>query len=146
MSVSHIKAALRQLVRSRAGGVCEYCLLHEADVIRGFQVDHVIAEKHKGLTDDHNLAWCCPFCNRAKGSDVATWLEGHLVRLYNPCIDRWSEHFILAGARLEPLTSIGQATVWLLGMNDSRRLVLRTQLMSFGQFPTAAARLVMAQA
>ncbi len=57
------------------------------DGIHTFQVDHVISEKHGGPTEEHNLAFCCPFCNRAKGSDIASLVESELVRLFNPRID-----------------------------------------------------------
>ena len=132
--------ALRALVRHRAQGLCEYCLLHEQDLLHGFHVDHVISEKHSGPTQDHNLAWACPFCNRAKGSDIAGYVDGNLVRLYNPRIDRWSEHFRLDGARMAALSAIGRVTLPLLGLNDAYRLAMRELLLEAGLFPSAAAK------
>ena len=38
---------LRQLVWSRAGDTCEYCYLHQRLDILPFQIDHVIASKHR---------------------------------------------------------------------------------------------------
>jgi hypothetical protein len=52
--------------------LCEYCLIHEKDTFYGCQVDHIISEKHGGLTTADNLAYACTFCNRCKGSDVGS--------------------------------------------------------------------------
>lgn len=140
MSVTRITAALRKLVSDRAGGICEYCLLHEADSAHGFHVDHVISEKHEGPTLDHNLALCCPFCNRAKGSDIGGLVDGTFVRLFNPRIDLWSEHMMLVGDHIEGRTAIGGLTVRLLGFNDLHRIELRAILIQHGFYPSEAAR------
>jgi 5-methylcytosine-specific restriction endonuclease McrA len=34
-----------------------------------FEMEHIIAEKHRGTTEAENLALACPYCNRAKGTD-----------------------------------------------------------------------------
>lgn len=40
---------LRQVVIERAGGRCEYCLLHYTEAaLFDHEVDHIIAEKHGG--------------------------------------------------------------------------------------------------
>lgn len=69
---SYVPADLRQLVELRANHLCEYCLIHEGDTCLGCQVDHVIAEKHGGLTAADNLSYACTFCNRAKGTDIGS--------------------------------------------------------------------------
>ena len=48
MSETHIPAALRRLVRERAGHRCEYCLIPESLSLAPHAIDHVIAEKHGG--------------------------------------------------------------------------------------------------
>lgn len=63
---------LRRQVQERAKGRCEYCLVHEADMYYPHEADHVIAEKHGGPTSLDNLAWACFYCNRFKGSDLAS--------------------------------------------------------------------------
>jgi len=91
---SYVSAALRRLVAERAGRICEYCLIHEDDTFFGCQVEHIISEKHGGPTAEDNLAWACVFCNRYKGTDIASISStGKLSRLFNPRLDRWSEHF-----------------------------------------------------
>ncbi len=68
MSQTYVPAALRRLVRMRAGERCEYCLIPENASFAPHQVDHVIAEKHGGLTDANNLALSCVLCNMCKGA------------------------------------------------------------------------------
>lgn len=139
MSRTHIPESLRELVRKRAGSVCEYCLLHEDDAVHSFHVDHVISEKHDGPTEEHNLAFCCPFCNLAKGSDIAGRENDELVRLFNPRIDHWSEHFTIDQEHIRARSAVGAVTVRLLAMNSLHRLELRRTLMAVGLFPTAQA-------
>ncbi len=105
-----VPAALRTLVRARARGRCEYCLLHEDDAWLPHEPDHIIAFKHRGRTEETNLAWTCLACNRRKGSDVASIDEpsGRVIRLYHPRRDRWSTHFRLAGAKIVGRTAIGR--------------------------------------
>ena len=63
---------LRRQVQERAQGRCEYCLIHESDMYYPHEADHVIAEKHGGATSLENLAWACFYCNRFKGTDLAS--------------------------------------------------------------------------
>jgi hypothetical protein len=80
-----VPASLRALARDRAGGCCEYCLLHEDDAWISHEPDHIIATKHRGRTEESNLAWTCLACNRHKGTDVASIDEatGRVVRLFH---------------------------------------------------------------
>jgi hypothetical protein len=50
VSTSYISAELRRLVVARAESLCEYCLIHEEDTFFGCEVDHVISEKHGGVS------------------------------------------------------------------------------------------------
>jgi len=98
---TRIPAALRRLVAERADLLCEYCLIHSNDTFLGCQIEHVISEKHHGLTMDSNLAYACVFCNRFKGSDIGTLSPtGQLIRLFNLRVDRWCEHSRLVGLKI----------------------------------------------
>jgi hypothetical protein len=141
---SYVVAELRRLVQSRANGICEYCLIHEADTWLGCEVDHIISEKHGGLTDSENLAYACAFCNRGKGTDIASLAPstGQLSRFYNPRTDRWSDHFALNGNLIEALTPIGEATARILRFNQPERLIEREALIRVGRYlPGEANRL-----
>ena len=48
MTSTRISTALRAMVRQRAAGRCEYCLVHEDDPLLPHEPDHVIAEQHGG--------------------------------------------------------------------------------------------------
>lgn len=136
-----ISASLRRLVVSRAAHLCEYCLVHEDDTFYGCEVDHIISVKHGGETRENNLAYACLFCNRAKGSDIASRSPetGELIRFFNPRLDRWSDHFRIDGITIVPLTSIGEATTRIFHFNEEDRLLEREELKDGGRYPPAAA-------
>lgn len=133
---SYIGAELCRLVETRAGARCEYCLIHEADAYYGCEVDHVISEKHGGPTTAENLAYSCMYCNRLKGSDIASIAprSGQLVCLFNPRTDRWNDHFVIDGAVIKPLSDIGEVTSALLGLNRPDRLEERALLQTAGRY------------
>lgn len=141
MSVTYVPADLRRLVAERAGALCEYCLIAEDDTILGCQVDHIISEKHGGMTDASNLAFACVFCNRAKGSDVGSidWETGQFVRFFNPRSDRWTDHFRLAGVRIDGLTPIGAVTIRIFAFNVRDRLLERQALQLSNRYPSEEA-------
>ena len=111
MTRTYIPTALRQVVRERADGRCEYCLYPQAMSFLVFEVEHIIAEKHGGTTTADNLALACPYCNRFKGTDLGSLdpETGQLTPFFNPRTQRWAEHFRLDGARIVPLTPEGGA-------------------------------------
>jgi hypothetical protein len=130
------------LVRERARAICEYCLIDEEDTFFGCQVDHIISEKHGGITDAQNLAWARTFCNRFKGTDLGSIAPetGQLIRFFNPRADRWSEHFRLKEARIVPRTSTGEVTARILDFNGMDRLQERSILIRLGRYPSPTAR------
>lgn len=134
MSKTYISAALRQQVQARAKGCCEYCLLPEVTAFAPHEIDHVIAEKHGGLTILDNLAFSCTLCNQHKGSDIASIdpLTGVIEPLYHPRRSNWSEHFCLNQAEILPLTATGRVTVRLLQLNRANRLEERQLLLQAG--------------
>lgn len=132
MSVTHVPAEVRRLVRERAGGRCEYCLMPEEMSFALHEVDHVIAEKHGGETSQANLALCCVLWNRRKGSDLSSVdpQTGHIANLFNLREDRWQDHFVFEGAKSAPLTATGRVTIRLLTLNSDARVAERIALMS----------------
>ena len=128
---------LRSLVRERAKGHCEYCLLSEEDTFLFHEPDHILAEKHGGLTIAENMALACFYCNRFKGSDIASLdpQTGMLVRIFNPRTQIWQEHFKLNGPRIEPITPEGRVTERILKPNQSARIRERLELQKRGRYP-----------
>ena len=141
MSKTYISTELLRRVVTRAHSFCEYCLIHEEDAFYGHQVDHIISEKHGGLTEPGNLAYACLFCNRHKGSDVGSIIGRNCAfsRFYNPRIDRWADHFRLDGIAITPLTEVGEVTERILELNHGDRLLERQALRDVGRYPPEAA-------
>ena len=69
MAQKYIPVPLRRGVRERAGERCEYCLIPEQLTLSAHWVDHIVAEKHGGRTEEANLALSCALCNQRKRSD-----------------------------------------------------------------------------
>ncbi len=136
--MTRVNGELRRQVIERASGCCEYCLISREDRLMPFHVDHVIAEKHRGLTALNNLCLSCPNCNEYKGSDLASIdpETGEITPLFNPRKHRWNDHFKLNHAFIEPLTAEGRATVFLLRLNEPSRLSERELLIAEGRYPT----------
>jgi hypothetical protein len=128
-------AALEQLVWERAAGQCEYCQFPAAISLLPFQIDHIIAEKHRGPTNAENLALSCERCNSHKGPNIAGYLDGKHVPLFNPRFDSWPAHFEWRGAVLIGKTPIGQVTIDVLAINLPYRVLLREALMAEGLHP-----------
>lgn len=144
---SYISPEIRQIVASRANFVCEYCLIAEADAYFRFQIEHIISRKHGGSSEPENLALACVFCNRYKGSDIASLIPetNKLIRFYNPRVDRWREHFRLDDISIEPLTEIGEATIRILQINHADQLLERQVLSRRGRYPSEAALLLITE-
>lgn len=141
MSKTYVSVALRQLVRTRAKSLCEYCLIREEDTYFGCQVDHIISEKHGGATQESNLAYACSYCNRNKGSDIGSivWETQRFCRFFNPRRDQWTDHFRLDSIRIVALTPIGEVTARILDFNHVDRLIERAELAVLGVYPSMAA-------
>ena len=122
--MADLDAALRDLVRQRAAGFCEYCRTSERFTLVEHQIDHVIALKHGGTAAAENLALCCTLCNRFKGSDIASidLKTGKLTPLFHPRLDSWEEHYEIFNGEIRGLTDKGRVTSSLLRMNRPPRI------------------------
>lgn len=141
MERPYLTQEIRRLVAKRADYLCEYCLISEQDTILGCAIDHVISIKHGGSSEPDNLAYCCVFCNRFKGSDIGSIIleKKEFVRFFNPRWDKWGTHFILNNSLIEPITNIGEVTVRILGFNDEQRLLERQLLIKKKKYPSPSA-------
>ena len=131
-----ISSELRATVARRAGSRCEYCRIHEDDAIYAHEVDHVVSRQHGGETVAANLAYACMICNRLKGTNLSSvTTSGDLVRLFDPRLHKWEEHFRLEGAVIQPLSPIAEVTTRLLRLNTAERVVRRGILQQLGRYP-----------
>ena len=128
--------SLRQLVWQRADNTCEYCRIPQQFDTLPFQIDHIIAEKHHGLTTADNLALSCYADNVYKGPNIAGLdpVTGQLTRLFHPRQDEWDSHFEWYGPMISGRTAIGRVTLDVLKINLPERVEHRRLLITSGFF------------
>ena len=99
-----------------------------------FEIEHILPEKHGGLTVSGNLALACFFCNRFKGPNLAGIDPmTRLVRqLFDPRRNVWKDHFFWDGPWLRGFTPEGRATIVVLCINDPPRVAFRELLIESG--------------
>ena len=122
--------ALAARVIARSKGRCEYCGFPEHAAELSFHIDHVIAEKHGGVTEESNLVWACFSCNLHKGPNIAGLdpISGELTRLFHPRQDAWEDHFQWRTSWLHGKTAVGRTTVAVLDINHADMIGVREAL------------------
>jgi hypothetical protein len=131
-----MRAELSNHVRQRAAGRCEYCRLPQTASNIPFEIDHIIARKHRGPTVASNLALTCWYCNSFKGSDITSIdpKTKRITRIFHPRRHKWAWHFRYEGPVLIGRTAIGRTTVQMLQINNEDALTLRESLIAEGLF------------
>lgn len=138
MSGAHVPLSLQRRVRERADNRCEYCRLSQALQHATFHVDHVWPRSEGGATTLDNLALACVACSlrksaRTTASDPET---GELVRLFNPRVDSWNEHFgVEDDFSIAGRTAAGRATIVALRLNDALATAIRGEDAKRGRYP-----------
>jgi hypothetical protein len=132
-----MERALEELVWQRAEACCEYCQVPQAYDRLPFEIDHIIAKKHRGATRAGNLCLACFACNNHKGPNIAGVDErtNKIVKLFNPRRHRWHRHFRWKGPVLIGRTAVGRATVNVLEINLPDRVAFRQGLIDEDVFP-----------
>ena len=139
MAGADVSEPLRQAVRARAGGRCEYCLTSE--VLSGIrcQIDHITPRARQGATTVENLCLACVACNGHKHAQTHAIdpESGEAVPLFHPLQQRWYDHFAwsVEGTAINGLTPIGRATVATLKMNDPLIVGARALWVDIGAHP-----------
>ena len=127
-----VSDSVREAVRQRAGGLCEYCHASEAWQFVLFTIDHVLPRSLGGSDGIDNLALACRNCNERRGNRVSADdpETGEPVALFHPRQNRWQDHFIWDDRRVRilPLTSTGRATLNLLDLNDEEHQELQVRI------------------
>ena len=125
-------------VARRAGHCCEYCRAPEAAFNLPFEVEHIRPKSQGGESDVSNLALGCRSCNQFK-SDSTTGIDvpsGEVVRLFNPRIDRWEDHFVVnVDGMIAARTPTGRVTTERLRMNSPRQIAARRLWIVLKMFP-----------
>ena len=135
--MSYVSASVRRVVTRRAREQCEYCRFPQMASLFTFEMEHIIAEKHDGITNAENLALSCPYCNRFKGTDLGSIdpETQQLTPFFNPRLQQWSDHFRLEGGTIVPLTPEGRVTAKILHFNLPERILERQQLIAIREYP-----------
>ncbi|MBL7066188.1 MAG: HNH endonuclease [Anaerolineae bacterium] len=137
--MSYIPDAIRKAVRRAAGNRCGYCLAHQDYVLGRLEIEHIIPVATGGSDDESNLWLACRSCNQHKGvqTHAADPETGLSVRLFNPRIQIWSEHFAWSadGIHIIGLTPCGRATVEALRLNDKLAVRVRSHWVRAGWHP-----------
>ncbi|MFP4009276.1 MAG: HNH endonuclease [Spirulinaceae cyanobacterium] len=132
-------SSLKQTVRERAQGCCEYCWSQEKFATQSFSIEHIYPLSKGGQTSLENLALACQGCNNYKynktqGKDP---VNQELVSLYHPRQQQWQEHFawnedytLIVG-----LSPTGRTTVTELRLNRAGLVNLRQILYTMGEHP-----------
>ena len=139
MAGADISEALRNAVRERAKGRCEYCLTSEALSGIRCQTDHIIPRSRGGPTTADNLCLACAACNghkhaRTHATDPVSATE---VPLFNPRRQQWHEHFFWStdGTEIIGQTPTGRATIAALKLNDVLIVAARSLWTGMGFHP-----------
>lgn len=137
--MANLSHAVRAEVRERAGGCCEYCRHQEAYSSDSFAIDHVLPKSRGGSDESDNLSLACIGCNGRKynKTDGIDPVSGRDAPLFNPRVDRWSEHFRwnADSTRIIGITAKGRATEQELALNRQNLVRLRTVLRRVGKHP-----------
>jgi hypothetical protein len=130
---AYIPTSTRHLVAERANYACEYCLIPQSSTIK-HQIEHILPQQHGGGSEENNLAFSCPKCNRYKGTNVAAYdtETGALTPLFNPRTQVWSKHFRIEYGVITPLTPEGRVTERIFRFNDLERVEERREQIEAG--------------
>jgi hypothetical protein len=135
--MSDIPAILRLQVISRASNRCEYCGLSQLGQEAQFHIDHIQPRLAGGSTTLQNLALACVSCSLRKWAKQSAIdpVSGDETFLFNPRVDKWSDHFRWDGERVVPLTATGRVTVSELVLNRDVILDIRREEAARGRHP-----------
>jgi len=125
-------------VRERAGGRCQYCLMHQSLQGATFHVEHIIPRSKGGQTELANLTLACPGCNLHKADrlEAVDPVTGAHVALFHPLQQVWSDHFRFRSYEIQGRTPVGRTAVAALDLNHPRRQRIRAAEEKFGLFPS----------
>lgn len=133
-----VPAAIRSLVRERAGFQCEYCGVTEEDSAAELTIDHHQPRSRGGDDSPDNLVYCCHTCNGHKASYWPRSAGEPL--LWNPRAASSAKHFLLlADGNVIATSPVGQFTIDRLCLNRSHLIAHRLARLRISEPEQAAA-------
>lgn len=135
-----VPVSISRAVEARAAGRCEYCRMHQSLQGATFHVEHIKPRILGGLSTLDNLALACPACNlrKADRTQIVDQATSESVMMFNPRINRWTDHFAWKGVAIIGLSGIGRATIAALDLNHETRRRIRQAEQLFNLFPPPA--------
>jgi hypothetical protein len=125
----YISDVLRTTIRRKFYGACAYCRSPENLMGVIFEIDHIIPLVEGGKTNEENLCFCCPTCNRYKSAHVAAIdpPTNKLYALFHPVSEKWDAHFYWSDDAIILIgkTGTARATIELLRINRPALVELR---------------------
>ncbi|RMG25661.1 MAG: HNH endonuclease [Bacteroidetes bacterium] len=139
MAKKRLSRRIRDFVKERAHGYCEYCGHPEIYANQFYSIEHIIPLSKNGTNELDNLAYSCQPCNGHKYNKtrVLDPVSGQIVPLFNPRKHSWTAHFCWSEdyLNIEGISATGRATVKALELNRKNLVNLRRILFSFGEHP-----------
>jgi hypothetical protein len=140
MTKPHISKKLKQLVRLRAQGCCEYCLSQETYSPDTFSIEHITPFIINRDSTSNNLALACQTCNNHKYNKTHApdpTAKGEVVPIFHPRKDEWHRHFLWNDdySLIIGITPTGCATIDALHLNREGVVNLRIVLLLIGKHP-----------
>jgi hypothetical protein len=119
-----LTASIREQVRHRAHGACEFCGITEIDAGGMLTIDHFQPRTKAGSDTLENLIYACVACNQYK-QDYWPRTETAPI-LWNPRQESASQHFVeQENGELTALTPTGVFTIQRLRLNRSQLIAAR---------------------
>jgi HNH endonuclease len=135
----YLAVKLRNLIRKRANGHCEYCRIPEHFTPQPFCYEHILPKFVGGKTSAENLALACQGCNsfKATRTEFIDEITNKTTKLFNPRESNWKEHFTWNEDFTEiiGITAQGRVTIKCLKMNRLGLRNLRKVLYINGNHP-----------
>ena len=130
---------LRERIIQTFGNRCAYCLSAQKYVLGVLEIDHIRPTSLGGSDNETNLCLACRLCNNYKSNQTSAIdpESSETVELFNPRIQKWSEHFKWSedGIQILGLTSCGRATVIALKLNNIIAVTVRKNWVEAGWHP-----------
>jgi hypothetical protein len=137
--VTTINQVVKDLVRERAGGCCEYCRCPDRFATQAHSIEHIHPRAQGGSNDPTNLALACQGCNNHKyaKTEATDELTHQTVPLFHPREMDWEDHFAWSDdyGEVVPLSAVGRVTVRELRMNRTGVCNMRRILYLMGEHP-----------
>jgi hypothetical protein len=119
-----LTASIREQVRHRAHGACEFCGITEIDAGGMLTIDHFQPHTKAGSDTLENLIYACVACNQYK-QDYWPRTETAPI-LWNPRQESANQHFVeQEDGELTALTPAGVFTIQRLRLNRSQLIAAR---------------------